>query len=137
MGNLVDFTSKDVQFDEYLKQNPYFQMTAINALIHMGYEVTPKGIKEYQRTKYITETGILGITTFSCLVMDAFEADESQQLLREINNYLQTVNTAPPEKEQHSHVSNFITFVIAVLFVACMIVGAIDIAKWFIRLFIH
>lgn len=137
MGNLVDFTSKDVQFDEYLKQNPYFQMTAINALIHMGYEVTPKGIKEYQRTKYITETGILCITTFSCLVMDAFEADESQQLLREINDYLQTVTATPPKKEQHRHVSNFISFVIVVLFVACMAVGAIDIAKWFIGLFTH
>ena len=83
MAKIIEFKSATdkylIEFDEFLKDDGYIKLTAINALDSLEFEISPEGVKEFQKTNELEVTGIIDIETFGLLIQ-VFERKQIQDI---------------------------------------------------------
>lgn len=97
MAKIIEFKSATdkylIEFDEFLNDDGYIKLTAINALDSLEFEISPEGVKEFQKTNELEVTGIIDIETFGLLIQ-VFEPKQIQDILHHLDN------KKPPKKKE-------------------------------------
>lgn len=82
----------DLQFDEYMSNDPYLQLTAANAMTARNYIPNTEGTIEFQKEFDEEPTGIIDIKTFGKLIQ-IFEPETIQGIYSYINDVSREAQT--------------------------------------------
>lgn len=99
MGEIVSFNKKlnKIEFDDYLLSDSYLRTTALNGLKQYGYSINPNGVRLFQRTNNLKETGILSIDDLPVLLL-SFDPQTRQDVI----NYMEQKKNMKNEKNSNS-----------------------------------
>lgn len=86
--NIIQFNNKyKVKFCSIIDNDGYLKLTALNALDYSGYDMTEKGVKEFQANNDLEVTGIIDINDFTILIQ-VFDNDKIQDVLSHLDREL-------------------------------------------------
>lgn len=89
MSNIIKFENiiKDnitITFIDVIANDDYLKITSINALDKAGYEISPCGVKQFQKDNYLNKTGEFGIKELA-IAIQVFDNDKVQNIYDYIN----------------------------------------------------
>lgn len=92
MGKVLQFNINNndciITFEEFIAQDNYLRITALNALDKLGYDSSPEGVMQFQQDvncpDKVEVNGIIDYPTFVTLTFNAFTHDTNQEILNHI-----------------------------------------------------
>ena len=149
MSNVVNFSKRhdSLEFTSPIIGDGYLEMTAINALQALEYDLNKESVMAFQKEAELEETGVIDTETFLKLIL-VFEPDNRQYILNELRTaqYKEKaikenddIEEKPKKKKQKKELDEifmeFIVWVMIIVIIIALFMGLRDLWHFIYKVF--
>lgn len=150
MSNVVNFSKRhdSLEFTSPIIGDGYLEMTAINALQALEYDLNKESVMTFQKEAELEETGVIDTETFLKLIL-VFEPDDRQYILNELRaaQYKEKaikendddIEEKPKKKKQKKELDQifmeFIVWVMVIIIIIALFMGLRDLWHFIYKAF--
>lgn len=132
--NIIEFNSVgsnyNIKYRDMLKSDGYLQLTAINTISSLGYELDEDSIREFQSEEGLEVTGEIGLADLTCAVQEALDVNEAQKVYNYLGDYkiLKKKESLLLAKQKRNN--NRLLIIASIIAIVFFIIGAVEFYGW-------
>lgn len=139
--NIIQFNNLaskyDIKYKDMVENDGYLQLTAINCLSALEYNIDEESIKEFQSDMGLEVTGVIGLADLTCAVEAALDVNMAQKVYNYLSEYKLLQSKLSVSKEKEKRRNNRLLIIGCIIAFIFFMIGAFTFYSWLKELIIN